>query len=74
MDYNKYRQLGTGIIGSGAIEATHRCLIQERLKLSGQRWTKPGAQNILNLRCTHMSGRWNKIVELIKENKLARAA
>ncbi|MEO8764779.1 MAG: hypothetical protein ABI416_10850 [Ginsengibacter sp.] len=36
-----------GIIGSGAIESAHRTVIQKRMKLSGQRWSKCGAQNIL---------------------------
>lgn len=30
------------LIGSGAIESAHRHVLQQRLKLSGQRWTKPG--------------------------------
>lgn len=38
------------LIGSGAIEAAHRNVIQKRLKLSGQRWTIKGAQQITNLR------------------------
>lgn len=50
MDYQKYKQLGCGIIGSGAIESAHRTVIQKRMKLSGQRWSKQGAQNMLNLR------------------------
>jgi hypothetical protein len=74
MDYKYYRKLGAGIIGSGAIEATHRSLVQKRLKLSGQRWTVAGAQNILNLRSHHMSGRWAKVVQLIEDNNLEMAA
>lgn len=68
MDYKRYRQIGCGIIGSGAIESTHRTLIQERMKLSGQRWSKAGAQNMLNLRVTNMNGQWNKIIKLVKTN------
>jgi hypothetical protein len=72
MDYKRYRKLGAGIIGSGAIESAHRTVVQERLKLSGQRWNKKGAQNVLNLRVAHKSGTWNRIVDLIKNpNKLA---
>jgi hypothetical protein len=74
MDYKRYRKLGAGLIGSGAIEATHRSLVQKRLKHSGQRWTVPGAQNILNLRSLHMSGRWPKVINLIEDNNLAIAA
>jgi len=72
MDYKQYKQIGCGIIGSGGIESTHRTLIQERMKLSGQRWSKNGAQNMLNLRVTNMNGQWNKIIRLVKTNfKLA---
>jgi hypothetical protein len=56
MDYKKYLQIGCGIIGSGAIESAHRTLVHKRLKLSGQRWSKKGAQNMLNLRVTHING------------------
>ena len=73
MDYRQYKQTGCGIIGSGAIESTHRTLIQERMKLSGQRWSKNGAQNMLNLRVTNMNGQWNKIIKLVKTNFNAAA-
>ena len=66
MDYKKYLHTGYGIIGSGAIESAHRTVVQKRLKLSGQRWSKKGAQNMLNLRVTHMNGQWNKLVKLVK--------
>lgn len=65
MDYKKYPQIGCGIIGSGAIESTHRTLVQKRLKLSGQRWSQKGAQNMLNLRVTHMNGQWGNVVKLV---------
>jgi hypothetical protein len=35
MDYKMYKQIGAGIIGSGAIESAHRTVIQKRMKLSG---------------------------------------
>lgn len=66
MDYKSYQQRGLQI-GSGAIEAAHRNVIQKRLKLSGQRWTKSGAQNVLNLRACYMSGRWDKVIEMIRK-------
>lgn len=65
MDYKKYRAIGAGLIGSGAIESAHRTVIQKRMKLSGQRWTKKGAQNMLNLRCVKLSGKWDKVIKLI---------
>lgn len=66
MDYKRYRTLGAGIIGSGAIEAAHRTVIQKRLKLSGQRWSIKGAQNMIQVRATKLSGNWDHIVDLIK--------
>ena len=65
MDYKKCRAMGAGLIGSGAIESAHRTVIQKRMKLSGQRWTKKGAQNMLNLRCVRLSGKWDKVIKLI---------
>lgn len=66
MDYRKYKKMGAGLIGSGPIESAHRTVIQKRMKQSGQRWTIRRAQNMLTLRCTDMSGNWNKLIELLK--------
>jgi len=66
MDYKRYKQIGAGIIGSGAIESAHRTVVQKRMKLSGQRWSATGAQNMLNLRVSGMNGRWDKIIALTK--------
>lgn len=68
MDYKKYKTIGASIIGSGAIESAHRTLIQKRLKLSGQRWTIKGAQNMINLRTIRLNNQWNKIIDLTKKN------
>ncbi len=38
MQYHKYLKEGL-LIGSGAIESAHKDVLQQRLKLSGQRWT-----------------------------------
>jgi hypothetical protein len=54
MFYGTLRNNGV-FIGSGAIESAHRNVIQKRLKLSGQRWTKKGAQAMLQLRVTKKS-------------------
>jgi hypothetical protein len=66
MDYQKYKQLGCGIIGSGAIESAHRTVIQERMKRSGQRWSRKGAQNMLNLRVMNKNHQWSKIIQMSK--------
>lgn len=68
MDYKAYKKIGAGIIGSGAIESAHRTVVQKRMKLSGQRWTNEGAQNLLNLRVIKMNDQWSKIIQLTKTN------
>ena len=68
MDYKKYRQIGCGIIGSGAIESAHRTVVQKRMKQSGQRWSSIGAQNMLNLRVTYMNEKWDNVIQLVKTN------
>ena len=68
MDYKKYKNIGAGIIGSGAIESAHRTVIQKRMKLSGQRWSEDGAQNMLRLRTGNMNGQWDKVIQLTKNN------
>jgi hypothetical protein len=72
MNYSLYQSIGCGIIGSGAIESAHRTLIQKRMKQSGQRWSREGAQHMLNLRVIRKNNDWNKIIELTKrKNKRA---
>jgi hypothetical protein len=44
-------------IGSGAVEASARHLVQHRMKRAGSRWSDLGARAILDLRCHLLSGR-----------------
>jgi hypothetical protein len=60
MQYGSFRNRGL-LIGSGPMEAAHRTVIQCRMKRSGQRWTNPGAQAMLNLRVAAKSGRWQLV-------------
>ena len=64
MNYNTYKQMGL-LIGSGPIEAAHRHVIQQRMKRSGQRCTKPGLQQVANLRVVCKSDRWQEVVDMI---------
>lgn len=64
MQYRTYREQGL-MIGSGPIEAAHRSVIQQRMKLSGQKWSVQGAQAIANLRCYKHSGAWKMIKAII---------
>ena len=65
MDYKAYRTKGW-LIGSGAVEAAHRTLVQSRLKLSGQRWSQVGAQRMLSLRVWWESGWWDGVRDYIE--------
>jgi hypothetical protein len=66
MSYKQYRNTGCGIIGSGAIESAHRTVIQKRMKLSGQRWSRRGAENMLRLRVLSMNKQWSKVIDFLK--------
>jgi len=55
MHYKTYREQGL-LISSGQIEAAYRSVIQQRMKLSGQKWSIEGAQAIADLRCYKHSG------------------
>lgn len=59
------------LFGSGAIESANRDIIQKRMKLSGQRWTLSGAQQMLNLRVCYKSGQSRILHELITQNQNA---
>jgi len=65
MQYKTYRENGL-LIGSGPIESAHRNVLQQRLKLSGQRWSVNGAQAIANLRAFNKSNQWKEVISLIK--------
>ncbi len=54
MQYHKFIEDGLDI-GSGAMEAAHRNVLQHRVKRSGQRWTINGIQQITTLRASLMS-------------------
>lgn len=64
MDYKRYLEAGFRI-GSGAMEAAHRTVIQSRMKRSGQRWSDRGAQNLLNLRVAYKSGKAQLVRQII---------
>lgn len=59
MNYADYRRLGIPL-GSGVTEAGCKTVYTQRLKLSGMRWQKAGAQRILQLRVLRLSGVWDE--------------
>jgi len=56
MRYAQFKRQGF-FVGSGVIEAACKNLIGKRLKQSGMEWTVRGANAIIALRCTILSGR-----------------
>ena len=70
MQYRTFRQQGL-FIGSGVVEAGCKTVIGSRCKQSGMFWGRPGAENILALRCIHASRRRN---QFWKERLNAHAA
>jgi len=70
MQYGTFRRKGF-FIGSGVIEAGCKTVIGARCKQSGMFWGRPGAQNVLALRCIHSSRR---LGEFWKDRLNAQAA
>lgn len=66
INYGLYKEKGL-LFGSGAIESANRDVIQKRMKLSGQRWTLQGAQQMINLRICYKSGHHRKLHQLITQ-------
>ncbi len=48
-------------IGSGVVESACKQIVSERMKLSGMRWLRPGAQRAMTLRCILLSGVWEAV-------------
>ena len=60
MRYKWFRSRGL-FVGSGLVEAGCKAVIGQRLKQSGMRWTVPGADAIIALRCREASSQWEAI-------------
>lgn len=59
MRYGTFRQAGYPI-GSGTVESACKVVVQQRMKQAGMRWSRPGAQAMLALRCALLSDRWDE--------------
>ena len=62
MRYKDFLEQGL-LIGSGAMEDAHKNVLQHRLKLSGQRWTMEGLQQMTQLRVVYKSNKWDRVKE-----------
>lgn len=65
MQYKTFTNKGL-LIGSGAIESAIRSVLQQRMKLSGQRWTMQGFQKVANLRVAYKSNNWKEVTNFAK--------
>jgi hypothetical protein len=65
MDYPRYRTMGL-MIGSGPVESACKVVVGQRLKQSGMRWTRAGADAILALRTAVLNGESSRIQELAR--------
>jgi hypothetical protein len=63
MRYAAYRKQGL-FVGSGVVEAGCKTVVGRRLKQSGMEWSVRGANDILAVRCTMLSGRFNEFWKL----------
>jgi hypothetical protein len=59
MNYPQYRAAGWPI-GSGAVEATCKHLIKERLRVTGARWKRKNIPAIVALRLCRANGEWSQ--------------
>ena len=71
MRYDLARQANLPI-GSGHVEATCKTLVSTRMKRSGARWKKPGAQAIMNLRSLAKSSRWDPAMTFLLDTHQGR--
>jgi hypothetical protein len=65
MDYPRYIEKGLHI-GSGIAEAACKHVIQSRFKRSGMRWSRQGAEKLLQLRVAYLNKQWRQVVECQK--------
>ena len=56
MKYDEYI-LNGWFIGSGVVESACKCVVQQRLDLSGMHWSLQGAEALLPIRALYKSGR-----------------
>ncbi len=61
-------------IGSGVVEAACKSVVKQRMCRSGQRWSREGGQNILNLRTMVKSDRWETFWPIFQKARLKKCA
>jgi hypothetical protein len=70
MHYDQYLAAGYPI-ATGVIEGACRHVVKDRMERCGMRWTLPGAQAMLGLRCIYLNGDWDEYMKfhIYQENR-----
>lgn len=71
MRYDHYLARGWPI-GTGVVEGACAHLVKDRMEQSGMRWTKDGAQAVLDLRGVRLSGHWDAYWQFHREQQHER--
>ncbi len=66
LDYQSYLAQGFPI-GTGVIEGACRHLVKDRFELTGMRWSKAGAQVMLDLRAIYLNGDWDEFQQFRRQ-------
>jgi hypothetical protein len=69
--YDQYLAAGYPI-ASGVIEGACRHVVKDRMERTGMRWTLPGAQAMLQLRCIALNGQWEDFMQYYIQQETAR--
>jgi hypothetical protein len=71
MDYKRY--LGCGYpVSTGLVEGCCGHLVKDRMEGSGMRWSRAGAQHVLDLRSVEKNGDWDDFGCFVKEQAQPR--
>ena len=71
MRYDEYLARGWPI-GTGVIEGACGHLVKDRMEQSGMRWTKAGAQAVLDLRAVRLNGHWDRYWQFHRQQQHQR--
>ncbi|MBL8253101.1 MAG: ISKra4 family transposase [Candidatus Competibacter sp.] len=69
--YDRYLAAGYPI-ASGVIEGACRHVVKDRMERAGMRWTLPGAQALLSLRCVALNDEWEPFMNHYIQHETAR--
>ena len=70
MRYDEYLARGWPI-GTGVVEGACGHLVKDRMEQAGMRWTKAGAQAVLDLRAVRLNGDWDAIGSSIGSSNIS---